>query len=334
MTSHLLADIDGKQARFALLSESRLGPIHSIEVAEYASATHAIKHFLNREADNAVVDKIVVAAAGPVSGGRCVLANAPWTLEADELRTTVGVSSVSIINDLEALAWTVPHLEASDVEAVGKGHEVAGEPIVVIAPGTGLGIACLLPGGNGARVLVGEGGHATLAATCPQEASLIELLHKRHQHVSAERLLSGPGLVTLYGLLAEREQVRVKSPSAARIVKAAIDGSCERSRETLNVFCALLGSVAGSSALMFGAQGGVYIADGIVAGMVEYLQRTGFRAQFENKGRLRRYLPRIPTKIIVRPDPVVIGLIALAGGGPAANASTSSRQRPSGSGLI
>jgi glucokinase len=312
MSQCLLGDIGGTHARFALLADAKLGPIHSMRVDDYANPAAAIAHFLNCcVPDESRPDSAVIAAAGAVQGGRCALTNASWVLRTDELKRTFGLETVNIVNDLEALAWSIPRLQTSDCIQIGQGDEVLARPIAVIAPGTGLGIACLLRGGDGSRVLGSEGGHATLPAADIREAALVELLRKRHGHVSCERVLSGQGLVELYMALAQLQGSQGLPPLAEQITAAAIDGTSDLSRLTLETFCSLLGSVAGNTALMFNAQGGVYIGGGIVPKLVEYLGRTAFRARFESKGRFRRYLDRIPTRIIVRPDAAFLGLVAL-----------------------
>lgn len=310
--SCLLADIGGTRARFALLDGSRVGPVETMATGEYASGVDAIRHFLNRQHNAASVDNAVIAAAGPVEGGRCALTNAPWILETDELKRTFQWHTVNIVNDVEALAWTIPQLGLSDVQGVGRGSEVAAEPATVIAPGTGLGMACFIPGGDRERVLPSEGGHATLAATDAREDEIIEVLRRRHGHVSAERVLSGAGLVNLYGALAELEGDGDLPGSAEQVTRAAMDGSSMRARRALDAFCSFLGSVAGNAALTFRARGGVLIAGGIAPRIVDYLPRSNFRAKFESKGRFRPYLESISTRVIVRTDPAFLGLRALA----------------------
>lgn len=311
MTNCLLADVGGTWARFALLSGSKMEPIHPLAVGAYGSAVHAIKHFLHGEAKGARIDSAVIAGAGPVVAGRCALTNSTWVLDTEELRRTFGLRTVNIVNDLEALAWAIPHLTPTDSEPIGRGNEVASEPIAVVAPGTGLGMACLMPMQGGGRVLASEGGHATLAATTAREAAIIDILRKRYGHVSAERALSGHGLMNLHAAIAELDGNSGEAPSAEDITRAAIEGS-SGARETLDAFCSFLGAVSGDAALMFGARGGVYLAGGIVPRIVDYLRRTNFRAQFESKGRLRDYLRHIPTRVIVRPDPTFVGLRTLA----------------------
>jgi glucokinase len=315
MSDCLLADIGGTKARFAVLSGSELGPIHTSEVGAHATPVPAIRHFLESCATDAHVDRAVIAAAGPVIAGRCALTNAPWVLDAEELTRTFGLAAISLVNDLEALAWSVPDLAPSDSEAVGRGQALDGQPVAVIAPGTGLGVACLVTG-PGARVLPSEGGHATLAASGPREAALIEILRRKHDHVSAERVLSGPGLIGLYAAVAEFEGRGSEKRSAEDITRAAMRGDCLLSRQALDAFCAFLGAFASDVALMFGARGGVYIAGGIVPAIVDYLRRTSFRAQFESKGRMRSLLAGVPTRVIVRHDPAFVGLTALARGLP------------------
>jgi glucokinase len=267
---------------------------------------------MHRETDGVAVDGALIAAAGPVAGGRCALTNSPWVLKSEQLTRAFGLSTVEIVNDLEALAWAIPYLKSADCEAIGGGQERAGEPIVIIAPGTGLGMACLIPGPGGKRVLASEGGHATLAAANEEEAELIEVLRWRYGHVSAERALSGQGLMNLHQAIADRQALPVETRSAEQITRAAIDGRCRQSQLALDVFCSLLGSVAGNAALMFGARGGVYLGGGIAPRIFGYMRRSGFRAQFESKGRFRDYLGRIPTRVIVRADPAFLGLQALA----------------------
>ena len=229
-----------------------------------------------------------------------------------QLTRTFGLSTVDIVNDLEALAWAIPHLTSADCEAIGQGHEVASEPIAIIAPGTGLGMACLILGRGGMRVLASEGGHATLAATNEKEAALIDILRRRYGHVSAERALSGQGLMNLHEAIADLQGLPVETRSAEQITRAAIDGSCRQSQLALDIFCSLLGTVAGNAALMFGARGGVYLGGGIAPRIFGYMRRSSFRAQFESKGQFREYLGRIPTRVIVRADPTFLGLQALA----------------------
>jgi glucokinase len=173
-------------------------------------------------------------------------------------------------------------------------------------------MACYLPGSPRGRVIASEGGHATLAASSDREAELIGVLRRQFAHVSAERVLSGAGLVNLYQAIAKVDRVEAVPRSAAEVTSAALDGSCVTCRMALDTFCSLLGAVAGDIALLFGARGGVFIGGGIVPRIASHLRGTDFRQRFEAKGRFQGYLAAVPVRIITRPDPAFLGLAALA----------------------
>lgn len=308
MSGCLLADIGGTKARFAVFDDSRLGSIETLATRDYPNAIDAIRLFLGRH-HNDDIDRAVIAAAGPVKDGRCKLTNASWIVDSSQIAQDFGLRMVKVVNDLEALALAIPRFVPADVAAIGRGQEVASEPVAVISPGTGLGMACFVPGSD--RVIASEGGHATLASTTDAEAEIIQFLHRRYGHVSAERVLSGGGLVNLHDALASPQTVP-PIPSSEEIVRSAIEGRSETARQALDMFCAFLGSVAGNVALTFGAGGGVLIAGGIAPRIVDYLRRSAFRDRFEGKGRLQSYLADVPTRIVIRPEPTFVGLVALA----------------------
>lgn len=312
--SCLLADVGGTRTRFALLSDGQVGPIESLRTGAYGSMHDAAHHFLNGQAEGTVVDRAVIAAAGPVSGGRCKLTNAPWTLDAEGLRQSLHLRSTRLVNDLEALAWAVPHFGAEDVAVVSDGSAIMGEPVAVIAPGTGLGLSCYLPGTT-PRVVASEAGHATLAASDAGDAAILELLRRRFGHVSVERVLSGAGLVNLHAVLATQDGHAPEAPTPEEIVRGALHATAPCHGAALELFCRFLGSFAGDMALTFAARGGVLIAGGIAPHIVPVLSNSSFRTRFGAKGRFAGYVERIPTAVIVRPEPTFLGLAALAARG-------------------
>ncbi|MGE0575188.1 glucokinase [Reyranella sp.] len=313
MTTCLLADIGATWARFAVLKGAELGAIEAVSTGAYAGPIDAIRHFLNTRAqDGVILDRAVIAAAGPVEGGRCALTNVSWVMTCEELRQAFHLRSVRLVNDLEALAWGVPRFAPEDSVGVGGGTALATDPVVLLAPGTGLGMACFIAGPGGSKVLASEGGHATLAATDATEAAVIDFLRHRYGHVSAERVLSGRGLMNLHEALTVHGQAHVPIATPEQVVREAIYGTCDTARRVLDMFCGFLGSVAGSAALSFGARGGVLIAGGIVPKIVDHLGDSPFRERFESKGRLQRYLARVPTRVVTRRDPTFVGLMALA----------------------
>ena len=311
VTCRLLADVGGTRTRFALLDGDRLGAIESVPTGAYSSAVDAFRHFLNRQPEGTLVEQAVIAAAGPVSSGRCKLTNASWVLESEQLQRLLSLSDVALVNDLAALAWGVPDLTANDVVSIGDGYCDPRSPVVLLAPGTGLGIACYVPGAEDPHVLSSEGGHATLAAGDAAEASVIEFLRHRFDHVSAERVLSGSGLVNVYQALGGHAG-SAGALTPEEIVRGALQGDNPQSAKAVGMFCGFLGSFAGDLALLFGAKGGVLLGGGIGPRLASVLQHSAFRAKFVRKGRFEPYTARIATRIIVRPEPTFLGLKALA----------------------
>jgi glucokinase len=308
----VLADVGGTNVRFALLTGGGLGPIEYMAVRDYQHFGDALAAFLARQTQRAAIRKAIFAVAGVVTGERCALTNNAWVIDAAELRARFGLTGISIVNDFEAIAWSLPHLTGNDLRIVGGGDPVADAPMVALGPGTGLGVAAYLPRENGAFVLHSEAGHATVPGGSPREDAIIETLRQRLGHVSAERVLSGQGLENLYRAIAAIDSLTVPERSAAEITQAAIAGRCAVSRAALDTFCAMLGDVAGNIALGFCAQGGVFIAGGIASHIRDYLPRSQFRSRFEAKGRLSKYLKTIPVYLILHADPAFIGLRSLA----------------------
>jgi glucokinase len=304
----LLADIGGTNARFALSNGDQLGPIDYVRVADVPTVREAISDVLRRSGSEKP-RKAVLAVAGPVTNNRCVMTNSPWIIDGNELQPALGFDSVHVLNDFEVLAWSLPALQPADLIPLGGQSGMAGEPLLVVGPGTGFGVSCLVERHGARLAVVTEAGHATLPAENDREDRVIAVLRRRLGHVSIERgALSGSGLQSLYEALAEVDGVRVTQRDAAGITKAALDGSCEVSRAALEMFCAILGSVAGNLAVTFGARGGVYIAGGIVPRFPEFLAASAFRARFEAKGRFQDYLHNVPTRLVTKPDASFVGL--------------------------
>ena len=311
MNRLLLADIGGTYARFALTTGTAVGPIWSTEVRSRNTVIDAIRAFLAADGQSPI-NGALLAVAGPVEGGRSRLTNADWTIDEEEIGRVFNFPWVRVVNDLEAAAAGLPDLPDAQTRLIGPDCNcLVGAPMAIIAPGTGLGVACLLDGPAGRRVITSEGGHATLAASDAAQDKLLNLLRKKYAHVSAERVLSGNGLTNLYMTLASIEGMGVIHQTPAQITTSAFDGSSPLCRATVDAFCSFLGSVAGDIALTFGARGGVFIGGGIVPRFVDHLSHSAFREQFEAKGRLRSYVARIPTRIITHPNPAFLGLMSL-----------------------
>ncbi len=308
----VLADIGGTNVRFSIFHNGALGPIAHLKVADYPQFGDLLEAFLAGHTAHGSVRYAILGAAGVVEHGRCALTNNRWIVAADELCTRFRLARVRIVNDFEAIAWSLPRLIAADLCTIGGQSGKKGAPMVVLGPGTGLGVAAYVCGEHSNLVMGSEGGHSTLASASPREDAIIARLRLQFGHASAERALSGDGLRNLYHIIASLEALTVPERSAAEITQAGIDGSCATSRAALDAFCAFLGGMAGNLALTLGAQGGVYIAGGIVSHIRDYLPKSEFRARFEAKGRLSRYLQTIPVYLILHDDPAFLGLQVLA----------------------
>ena len=308
----MLADVGGTNVRFALLTGGRLDPIEHMAVRDHQRFADALALFMERQTERATIRSAMLAVAGVVEGERCALTNNPWVVDAAELRARFGFTGIHIVNDFEAIAWSLPHLTRNDLRAVGGREPRAQAPMVVLGPGTGLGVAAYVPREIGGFVLGSEGGHTTVPSGSLREDAIIEKLRQRYGHVSAERVLSGHGLENLYRAIALIDALTVPERTAAEITQAAVEESCATSRAAVDMFCALLGEVAGNFALSFGAQGGVFIAGGIAPYLRDYLPRSPFRSRFEAKGRMKQYVEPIPVYLILHDDPAFIGLQSLA----------------------
>jgi glucokinase len=310
----LLGDIGATNARLALLSKGALGPISWFNVADFPRFADAVNTFLDTHCRQLSVGAAVLAVAGPVEANRCVLTNCPWTIDASELRAAFSFARVRVCNDFEATALSLPHLTAADLYPLGGGKAVSGAPMAVLGPGTGLGVACFVPGSQESMVIASEGGHATMAATSQREDAILDHLRREFGHVSAERVISGSGLENLYRAVIAVDGIEAPKRNAIDITKAALEGSCPAAAATLELFCAMLGTIAGNVALTYGARGGVFIAGGIAPRLTEFMARSEFRARFEQKGRFRPYLAAIPTNIVVHPAATFMGLGSMARG--------------------
>ena len=311
-SSAILADIGATNARFALLVDGDISASTTYAVADYDSPIDATRAFLAGPATGHTPDRALIAAAGPVVNGRVNMTNAAWTVDTKRIRQRLGLENVQVLNDFEALGWALLALRSEDLFALGDGTPLERGTMAVMGPGTGFGLAAIAFGAGSETLLVTEGGHATLSSENRREDAVILALRAQVHHVSVERVLSGPGLVQLYHAIAMVDGLTVPERTSADIVKHALAGDCPASRQALDMFCAFLGSVAGNVALTLGARGGLFIGGGVTPHFTDFLQRSAFRERFESKGPMSGYLARIPTAVIIRPDPAFLGLAWLA----------------------
>ena len=305
----LVGDIGATNARFAIYTDRRRTTQARITpVEQYASLGEAIKGYLAEEQITGPLQGVALAVASPVTGDQVTLTNHPWSFSISGLRRDLRIKRLIVVNDFTANALAVPRLGPEERAAIGGGAAVPGTPIAVLGPGTGLGVSGLIPARGGLVALAGEGGHASMAAADDRESEVLLRLRRRFGHVSAERVLSGQGLVNLYSALAEIEGVQAEPYTPAQITDPVFGERQPLCRAALAMFCAMLGTVAGNLALTLGARGGVYIAGGIVPRLGTRFVESAFRERFEHMGRFRDYLAAIPTWVVTAAVPAFLGL--------------------------
>lgn len=308
----LVADIGGTNARFALYGSGGRERLEVLACADYPDLAAAVEDFIGRVGlSGAAGLGAAFAVACPTDNDQIRLTNNHWSFSVAATAARLGLARLQVINDFTALALALPQLDPGQRRQLGGGEPRPG-PLALLGPGTGLGVSGLLASPAGWLPLTGEGGHVTLAAADAADAELIAVVRRNHPHVSAERLLSGPGLVNLYAALAELDgrPLRGTPPTPADILSRGLAGE-GLYRQTLDRFCALLGTVAGNLALTLGAAGGVYLGGGIIPRMGEYFDRSPFRQRFEQRGRFSVYLGRLPCYVISDPYAALDGAARL-----------------------
>ena len=303
----LVADIGGTNARFGWVAAAGapVAEVRRYRCADHAGPAEAAEHYL-RESDLPRPAAAAIGVATPVVGDSVSMTNLPWRFSIRELQQRLGVERLRVLNDFAALALGLPSAAAGDVRRIGAGTPADGAPLALIGPGTGLGVSGLLRTTGGVAAIVGEGGHVSLGAVDAEEERIVGVLRRQFGHVSAERVLSGGGLVNLHQALAELRGASVAVLDAATIAERASTGDDPLCVETLDRFFAFLGSVSGNLALTLGARGGVYIAGGIVPRLGTAIEASSFRERFEAKGRFRGYLAAIPTWLVIESSSIAL----------------------------
>ena len=311
----LIADIGGTYARFALeMAKGDFQHINSLRSADYPDFQATVSAYLATVvATNPAihVEHAAVAIANPVDGDQVSMTNYHWQFSIEEMRLRLGLDTLVIVNDFTALAMALPRLDASDVRQIGDGEPVQKSVIGLLGPGSGLGVSGLIPSGDGWISLGSEGGHTSFAPRDEREIAVLRYVWKQYEHVSFERLVSGPGLELIYRALADLAGVAPLALAAPDITQRALDKTDAVCMDTLDVFCALLGTAAANLAVTLGAFGGIYIGGGIVPRLGSYFDASRFRSRFEEKGRFSRYVGSIPTYVITAEQATFIGASAI-----------------------
>ncbi len=310
----LLADIGGTYARFALERESgHFEQAQSLRCADHSDFHAAVRAYLDSlpAADDNRVSHACVAIANPVEGDMVRMTNYHWQFSIEAMRQQLGLDTLVVVNDFTALAQALPRLQKSERQQIGGGEGVANSVIGLLGSGSGLGVSGLIPAGDGWIALGTEGGHTSFSPRDEREIAILRYAWREFSHVSFERLLSGPGLALIYRALAELHGVQASAKQAPEITQAALDGSDSLCLETVDVFCALLGTAAGNLAVTLGARGGVFVGGGIVPRLGKLFADSPFRRRFEERGRFGEYVASIPTYVITAEQATFKGASAI-----------------------
>ena len=321
----LACDVGGTKTGLALYRREG-GALARVRGATFRSADPPgfeaiLRDFLRGEAG---VERACVGAAGPVSDGRCRLTNIDWTVDEASIRGWSGAREAYLINDLQAMASSLPFLPPAGLAILQEGVPAARGNAAVLAAGTGLGEGFLVASGDGYVPLASEGGHVDFAPRSGREEKLLAWMREKYGRVSVERVLSGPGLRDIHRFLRETERLpegpevaaAAEGPDPSRaIVAGGLSGESVACAETLRLFCSVFGAVAGNLALQYLAAGGVYLGGGIAPALLPALREGPFLAAFRAKGRMAGLLARIPVAVILDPDAPLLGAAEYAAGG-------------------
>jgi glucokinase len=317
----LAGDIGGTKTTLGLF-KAEPGPRMPVAEATFPSASYPGLEAIAREFLTQVDADVALACfgvAGPVTGDNARITNLPWAVDGKVLCGALGLTSVRLMNDLEAVANAVPILEPADLYTLNEKQPAAGGSIGVLAPGTGLGEAFLVWDGTNYRAYPSEGGHCSFAPRNPLEVELLRFLLERFEHVSYERVCSGRGLPNLYAFFREKERM-AELPSVAEqlaagvdptpvIVRAAMDPEkpCSLCKRALETFVSILGAEAGNLALKMLATGGIYLGGGIPPRILPELKAGGFMQTYRHKGRFGAMVAQIPVYVILNAKAALLG---------------------------
>lgn len=308
----LIGDIGGTNARFALADSRTPGFSRkkSFACADFETTVLAIRTYLE-EVGSLEPDIICLAAAGPVIDNAVRLTNNNWTINAAELARELSGASVKLLNDFEAIAYSIPYLKEGDSMPLGltETRTIDDQRYAygIVGPGTGLGYAALYKREGILIPITGEGGFMGFAPESQAQLDVLTVLREKYDRVSYERLVSGPGMENIYWALTRIHGEKQTTLSASEIFSRAEKDGDQIAEETVQLFFELLGQVAGNVAISMSTFDGVYIAGGIAKRYPEILANSRFRSGFENKGRHRALMEKIPTRLITYEDPGLLG---------------------------
>lgn len=323
----LAIDIGGTKAKFGLYGSDQIPTNAPYDEATYKCTDYndfyqLMTHHLSTK-ENPAIEYIGIAAAGPVKNHSVKLTNLSWEIDRLQLQQQFKIDRVKILNDLEALAWSIPVLSPNDVTTIKTGTNVPDKNMAIIAPGTGLGEAFITQHPT-FSVYATEGGHTGFAPTNIEEIELLKFLLTDHPNICVESICSGMGIPEIYRFVTSQLPI-AKLNEAANSIATATDPAqaiatyafhaektCDACRKTIEMFVSILGSEAGNLALKTGSTSGIYLGGGILPKLHPHLNYQLFIERFENKGKMKHLLENIPIHLITNPNAVLMGLLNTA----------------------
>lgn len=309
----LIGDIGGTNARFALVDNASAAIVRlpTVKTADFDTIDDAIDATVIRGA-NARPKSAIIALAGPIVGDEVPLTNCDWVVEPKRAIARFGLSEMILLNDFEAQALALPDLSPADIDPIGDGVSRPNAIRVVLGPGTGLGVGALVRAGETWVPVPGEGPHIDLGPVTNRDMAIWPHLERVHGRISAEAVLSGPGMLRLYRAICQADGAEVRLSTPAEVTAAGLEGRDRQATETLALFAIYLGRVAGDLALIFMAYGGVFLGGGIPPRIAPVLKAGGFRAAFVAKAPHDDLLAKMATAIIIKEDAALAGVAAFA----------------------
>ena len=315
--ANLVADIGGTHCNLGLVFPDRQGVqyIQKLKVADFQDVVAAVNSYLTaisiqNKLPSLRVRKACFAAATLIDGDQIEFTNSPWSFSIERAQVALNLDHLLVLNDFAALAMSLPSLSSDDLSMISShGYDAIKQEgtLAVVGPGTGLGVAGLVKATSQWVPLSSEGGHTSLSASNAFEWDLIKLVQTRHEHVSAERLLSGMGMPLLYQSIAQLNGAEVSQLTSAEIIARGLAKTDVIADQTIDVFCAMLGGFCGNVVLTLGATAGLFVGGGIIPRLGERFFESSFRQRFEAKGRFAALLTTVPLALITHPYPALNG---------------------------
>ncbi|MHC1479410.1 glucokinase [Frateuria aurantia] len=322
MSVFVVADVGGTHARLGITHAGQASgkvlesTIRRYVCADWSGLDAIVADYLQRTAMAAPASAFLCAIAGYLQDGEVINRNLPWPVSHRLLSEACGGMTVHLVNDFEALAYATLALDESELAPILRPAVTAKDSMgstIVLGPGTGLGSAILIRGPAGLQVLPAEAGQMAMAPTTGRELKVFEQFARRHSYVATEHVLSGPGLLATYQMLCAFDGAAPNASSPAEVSELAHSNADPLAVEALDIFCGLLGSLAGDLAMLVGATGGIYLGGGFVPDLLKFLPRSSFERRFFNKGVMRRYLEQVPVWGLLPAEYGMRGAAVMAG---------------------